>query len=275
MDYLVWLHDALHASQVNTNTTDLVLKIWNERDFEQASGTLVPTDKTVNIIVKSLANDISYYVITQPYEISVWSEANDIQETQALLDDFTTRNNFFQQALAETNSSGVEQLNIYKHSYSSPIMLDPFEEQGTVIRAMFLVSANIIEITNVSDVSSSNHVRGSITITANGTTADYKLLSFSLSWVANPNTRMAGNLELASTINEGAVLSLTSGFPSIADALNETVLSQMAGNISSDTIYTISFYINNQLFQGNFRLQSSAFSTSPDGVPSIVLGWSL
>jgi hypothetical protein len=275
MDYLTWLHDALHASQINTNTTDLIIKIWNERDFEQSQGTLSPTEKTVNIILKALANDISYYVTTQPYEISVWSEANDIQETQALLNDFVDKNNFLQQALSEKSSSGVSQLNIYKHSYSSPIMLDPFEEQGTVIRAMFLISANVVEITNVSDVSSSNNVRGSITITTNGTTADYKLLSFSLSWVANPSTRMAGNVELASTINEGAVLSLTSGFPSIADSLNETVLSQMAGDISSDTIYEISFYINKQLFHGNFKLQNSAFSTSPDGVPSIILGWSL
>ena len=268
MDYLVWLHDALNASQVNTNTTDLVLKIWNERDFEQASGTLVPTDKTVNIIVKSLANDISYYVITQPYEISVWSEANDIQETQALLDDFTTRNNFFQQALTETNSSGVEQLNIYKHSYSSPIMLDPFEEQGIKIRAMFLVSANIVEIQNVADLQSFLGKLGSLTI--NGT--DYLVTNFSLSMVSNPNTRMINNVELASSVIEGSVISISFTTPSIVNDFTSYVFSQMSGNHSSDSTYELKFYLSGVLFDYNMRISSIGFSTQPDSVPALVIG---
>ena len=268
MDYLVWLHDALHASQVNTNTTDLVLKIWNERDFEQASGTLVPTDKTVNIIVKSLANDISYYVITQPYEISVWSEANDIQETQALLDDFTTRNNFFQQALIETNSSGISQLNIYKHSYSSPIMLDPFEEQGIKIRAMFLVSANITEVQNVADLKSSLGNIGSLTI--NG--VDYLVTNFSLSMVSNPNTRMIKNVELSSSIIEGSVITMSFTTPSIINTLTASVFNQMNGSYSSDTQYEVKFYLGGISFDYYMRISSVGFATQPDSVPALVIG---
>jgi len=270
MDYIKWLHDALHASQVNTNTTDLVIHIWNERDFEQAQGTLAPKEKTVNVIVKSLANDISYYVITQPYEISVWSEANDIQETQALLNDFVNANNFLQQALTESNN-GVSQLNIYKHSYSSPIMLDPFEEQGTVVRAMFLISADVTEIQNVADIKSSNGVYGSITI--NGT--DFLITNFSFSMVSNPNTRMINNVELASTIIEGSVVSIAFTVPCVVNDFTTDVFTQMKGDLTSDSAYEVSFSIGNVSFDYQMKITSTGFSTQPNAVPSLVVGMAL
>lgn len=268
MDYSTWLHDALHTSQINTNTSDLIIHIWNERDFEQARGTLVPTEKTVNIILKSLANDISYYVITQPYEISVWSEANDIQETQALLDDFVNRNNFLQQALTEKNSSGVSQLNIYKHSYSSPIMLDPFTEQGNVIRAMFLVSAYVTEIQNVADVKSLNGNYGQITV--NGT--DLLVTNFSLTMVSNPNTRMISNTELASSVIEGSVVSIAFTTPCVINDFTTDAFNQMQGSANSDSQYSISFSIGNISFSYSMKISSSGFSTQPNAVPSLVIG---
>lgn len=267
MDYINWLHDALHNSQVNTNTTDLTVKIWNERDFEHASGTLKPVDKTVNIILRSLANDISYNVVSQPYELSIWSEANDIQETQAMLNDFVNRYNFFQETLTET-VDGKTTLNIYKHSYSSPIMLDPYQQQGTVIRAMFLLSANIVEIINVADLKSGIGTAGCITI--NG--VDYLVTQFSFSMVSNPNTRMIKNVEIAQSIIEGSVLSISFAVPCIINAFTTNVFSQMAGNQSSDSTYTTTFIIGNQLFSFDMKISSVGFSTQPDAVPSLLIG---
>lgn len=266
MDYLSFLHDALEQSKENTNTQDLIVRIWDERDFEHNVGKLAPVEKTINIIVKALPTTISYYTKDEPYELTIWSEANDIQETQAMLIDFVNTNNYLQQVEVVDGKK-----NIYKHSYSSPMMLDPFQDQGTMVRAMFMVSANVVEIENVADVSSYLGNYGYITIDG----IEYPLVSFSMAYVSNPNTRMTGNGEIARTISDGSVLNLTIGFPAVSNSLTLKVLRQSSGNISGDSIYLIEFKIGGIDFSGEFRLTSQGFSTSPDGAPSIVLGFTL
>ena len=110
MDYLNWLQSTLTASAIACGYTSFVIKCWNERDIEQNEGLLVVTENTINVVLKALPNTISYYVQSNPYEITVISEANDIKGTQEILSYFTSTYNYYFQQLSEKNSDNVTQL---------------------------------------------------------------------------------------------------------------------------------------------------------------------
>lgn len=272
MDYLNWLQSTLTASAIACGYTSFVIKCWNERDIEQNEGLLVVTENTINVVLKALPNTISYYVQSNPYEITVISEANDIKGTQEILSYFTSTYNYYFQQLSEKNSDNVTQLNTYKHAYSSAVLVDPYMQQGVTVRGIFLINANITVINNVADIYSSDGVLGSITV--NG--VDYKLTSFSFAYVMNPNVSVAGNVsDLSTTIAQNGSFSLSIGTPCVSSSLVTSAITQALGGLSSNTAYNVAFSVGGISFNNIMRLASVSFTSSPDDAPVLALGFTV
>lgn len=270
MDYINWLHDALVASASNLGYTELVFKMWEERDFEKTRGKLKSDASTINVIVHWLPASISYDVISRPIQITAWSEGNSINECFDVLRDFATENNYYYQVEKVKNK-----INTFKHIYSSPAVLDGFQNQGVYTRAEFVISATLVEIDNVADVSctlNGETLSGQILIDG----VAYKLLTFSLAYTAGSNTVMAQNSELASSTQSNASIALTIGIPCTANAFVNKVTSQMAGDISGNTKYSVSFSVGEQVFSLPTMIVSTvSYNTSPEDVPAIAVGLSL
>lgn len=267
MDYNNWLHDALVAASKEASHPELDFKVWSERDFESAKGSLSYESNKINVIVKTLASTISYDVKSTPIQILVWSESDSLDKCKDTLLYFTSANNL----LYQSETSGGK-THTYKHSYTDPVILSAFQDHGAVIRAEFVIASTLIEIDGVADLSA---VLGGV-VYPNCVLIDgalFKPLTFSVSCSISPNSRSVTGAQLSQSVMGYASTSVTMAVPSIGGTLVNSSLGEMAGSVSTDTAHSFSFSIGSVEFSLSLRLTTCAFSTAPDNSPSIVMGF--
>lgn len=210
--------------------------------------------KTIYVIIKYLASDITFGAREQPIQIVCSSEQNSVADAQILLTAFTERFNFFTSLI-----DGV----FTKHRYSTPVVLANFEEVGIGYRSQLYFTGSIIVMNDVIDVNSLE-----IDDVATET------LGFNLSYQMTTNSQQRANEPLATSVKSSATFSISLTIPLIETALTTKVVSIMNGASGYDgnNDFKIEFLLAGISFNLNMKLTSSQIITAPNQIPSLQIG---
>lgn len=250
MDYELFLTEKLNIIKLDKNW-DVDIEVSSEQAFAKLK-TFKPN--TIYVIIKKLATDFQYNVLSQPLQIMAISEQNQIDITKELFEIFCGENNW------KTEKDGTTYV---KQQYSMPVVLSNFNEVGFGYRSVVYVSGMLEILENVVDISS---------VKIDG--VEYKPISFSIAYQMTGNTQAVGTQRIAVTQKSIATFNVTISVALLDDLFCNKVLDVLneseSGNV--DFSFEIAFN-NNTTITKDMKLTSAQIITAPNQAPSLQLAF--
>lgn len=242
------------AEKINYAMQDLGFNFKFEVAQEQIFAkkkTLAPN--TIYIVVKYLTSNITSGAKTQPLQIMILSDQNEINNVKMLFDKFANDNNF------KSYTDGNEYI---KEEYSSPVVISNFADIANGYRSMLYISGRLFILKDVIEVKN---------LEIDGVA--YEPLTFNINYGMSGNTQSIGGDYLASTVKSVSTLNITMSIPLMSNALMNKVLGIMNGTISGNSDFEFEFSLGGINFNDNFKLTSAPIMTAVNQIPSIQLGF--
>jgi len=190
-DYINYLREQLNILKNNLEL-NIELEIADEQDFVKQT---TYSSNRVYVIYKALSSSLSYYSKQQPFNLTIITEENQMQDTQILFNKFAEQYNWI---VVITNNVHVKQ------QYSTPIVMSNFTEVANGYRSILYLSGSLFITEKILDVS--NFQLDGI---------NTQLLNFQLQYSMTGNTQPTGNNNLASTEKNVATLGFSGAIPLI------------------------------------------------------------
>jgi len=236
---------------------------------------------TIYVLTKTLTNDNSIGVDTQPIQILILSEQNSLDICKSFFSDFAKTYNFVVKSKrydVDTSTTPETYKTMWvKQQYSDPVVLSNFNTISYGYRSVLYMSANLYIMYNVVDLHD-------LTIDGKGYTA----LTWDMAYTMTPNTQQTTetNEYISKSVKSVSSLAITITLPVVESSLITKVLSILdeSDNTTTDTNDTLSyggnenFYFSFYLGQKQFankklKLVSAIMGTAIDNVPVIRLGF--
>ena len=220
--------------------------------------------ESIYVVIKYLTADITFSAKQQPIQLFILSEQNQLENAKLLFDRFSTQNNF---------KVIIENTEYIKQQYSTPYVLNNFEDVTSGLRSVLLVSGTLFIMENIVDI-------GEITIN----NVAFKPLSCSISYVMSGNTQQVAGEKIASTVKNVSTFSMTITIPSLSTYtyydeqenetynLVESILKIVNGTENGGNKFTTTFNIGNVSFSYDLVLINFSFTTSTNNIPALVIG---
>lgn len=251
-----WNYENFLEGQLNS-LSNVVFKVEPERQFLEGR---VDPDKCY-VSVKYLSAEVQYgFIKRQPINLVILGLPSNrkVEELQNIVNNFVAQNNFTQQQ--------YDGLSV-KQEYMSPVVLDGFMEVANTKRPVIYLSGTLYMLDNVGDLES---------LIIDG--ASVKPLSFNFSYVMTPNTQPKSDEYLASSEKSSASLSVSMQVAVQNNDFVNKVLGVANGTTTGNSNFGFAFTVNGVNFGGvdtpiNMKLTSCQFTTAPDNVPTLMLGF--
>ena len=258
--YDIYLQQQLEIIARDVGLGDYIFDVAEEREFAKKK---IEPNK-IYVIVKYLASQLIKGAKTQPIQLLILTEQNDIQNTLIIFNQLASRLNF--------NSFTADDEYI-KEQYTSPVVLSNFNQVAYGYRAVMYMTVNLFVLEQVADVEG---------FTIDGNNVD--ILSFNLSYAMTGDTQQRANEKLSTTVRSTSAVTIALTFGSNDNALLSKILQVVSGNTSGNQNFIIRFSING-VAMGNtvvldandeevdryylMKLSTFAFVSSPAQVPVI------
>lgn len=257
--YDIYLQQQLEIIARDVGLGDYIFDVAEEREFAKKQ---IEPNK-IYVIVKYLSADKIIGAETQPIQLLILTEQNDIQNTMIIFNQLANKLNF--NAFNYTYYDGNESKSEYvKEQYSTPVVLSNFNQVAYGYRSVLYVSVTLYVLSEVADVESFQ-VDGD----------DIDLLSFNFSYNMTGDTQQRPSQYLSTTVRSVSSVVLSITMSSQQSDLLTKALNIVKGQTSGNQEFAITFIINSILFSYNMKLSSFGFVTSPLQVPSVSIGWVL
>ena len=139
-DYETKLKSYIAQAQSDSGMTDYLFEVCNEQIFVKKK-TLDPN--TIYVVVKYLSSTNTLNAVTQPIQILVSCEQNQIQVSQIVFSKLVESHNF--EAFIDNGS-------YIKQDYRQPVVLSNFNEVSYGYRTLMYISATLFIMENVMDI---------------------------------------------------------------------------------------------------------------------------
>jgi len=256
-----WSYENFLEGQLNS-LSDVRFKVEPERQFLESG-----VDPSVcYVAVHYLASELQYGIIKmQPVNIVILGLPSDhkIEELQNIINNFVAQNNFTQ------NTYGTMSV---KQEYMTPVVLDGFMEVANSKRPVIYLTGTLYMLEGIGDLDS-------LTIDSNAV----KVLSFNFNYGMNPNTQPISTDKISSSVKSSATFNIAMQVALQDNAFVNKVLGIANGGSTGNENFAFAFTVNGVKFgeytEGgtnapiNMKLISCQFTTAPDNVPTLTLGF--
>lgn len=235
---------------------NLHIEVANEQAFSK-NKTFKPD--TIYVVIKKLTSTITYESETQPIQLIVLCEQNNIDRTLTLFNTFAEQENWKQ---------FNDDTTYIKQQYSKPVVVSNFNEIGYGYRSVVYLSGTLYILNNVLDIKS-------VRIECGNSAVDIQPLNFTLSYAMSGNTQQNRDELLASTVKQIATLSIGFTIPFTQNGIVEKILNIANGETSGNTTFAIKYKIgsSNTYITHNMKLTSANITTAPNAVPGLQLSF--
>lgn len=256
-DYESKLREYIAHAQRDSGLDNYIFDIVNEQDFLKMSE-LVP--EHIYVVIKYLTTSETLQVTTQPIQILIMCEQNQIQASQIIFSKIVEAHNF-----EATTENGI----FVKQDYRQPVVLSNFNEVSYGYRSILYVSATLLIMENVIDIK--NLV---IRVEGEDEDEDVEPISVGIAYSMTPNTqpippkKIATSVKSVATFSMSLVVPLTSKYKFI-EAITEIMAELKSGN----TNFLLSFNIGEVYWEElPMKLTGVKIDTAIASVPSIAIG---
>ena len=255
-DYETKLKSYIVQAQNDSGMTNYLFEVCNEQIFVKKK-TLDPN--TIYVVVKYLSSTNTLNAVTQPIQILVSCEQNQIQASQIVFSKLVDSHNF--EALIDGGT-------YIKQDYRQPVVLSNFNEVSYGYRTLMYISATLFIMENVMDIEDFSIKIGE------SDAESIKPISFVMSYSMTPNTQPIPPQRIATSVKSVSTFSVTLGVPLTSDYQFITVCNQIAaGIISGNTSFVVSFKLGSVEFNNvPMKLVSSQITTAINEVPALQIG---
>lgn len=139
-DYETKLKSYIVQAQNDSGMTDYLFEVCNEQIFVKKK-TLDPN--TIYVVVKYLSSTNTLNAVTQPIQILVSCEQNQIQASQIVFSKLVDSHNF---------EAVIDGGTYIKQDYRQPVVLSNFNEVSYGYRTLMYISATLFIMENVMDI---------------------------------------------------------------------------------------------------------------------------
>lgn len=219
---------------------------------------------TIYVVIKYLGSDISVNEKTQPVQILVLSEQNQLEVSRIVFQELAKRYNF----TVYKDSEGT----YVKYQYSDPVVLSNFNGVSYGYRSMLYVSVTLRIMENVLDlgVTDTQNVYHPGCIQISGEIL--KPVSFSISYAMTPNTQQIATKYISSSEKSVSTFALSIGFDMINSSFLVDVIDTLSETNNGNETYTVKFEIGSNAITKNMKIISAAMVFSPGGFPELRIG---
>lgn len=253
MDYKNYLLNELY----NTGVLDgYKLIITDERSFE------MPTEsKTLLVVIKRITGSYVGNIKTQPIQLFVYSELNDIQIAFDMLDIYAKTHNNLQQTI---------KTDLIKENYDTPVALRNFVNSAEGFRASVYMSGVYILCEDISDITDFTWFNES-----ENKYEEIPYLSASINYAAVLHTTKQSGDELSTSMKQEAGLTLVINLMHTNSDFCKLIDDIMFGDVSGNTSFKFQFNLNEKQRNIEMKLNTSPFETSKTSAPGITLTFTL
>ena len=220
---------------------------------------------TIYVVIKYLASDISVNEKTQPVQLLILSEQNQLEIARMTFQELANRYNF---TVYKDSGSGT----YVKYQYTDPVVLSNFNGVSYGYRSVLYLTVTLRIMENVVDLgytdSEEVYHPGCICIG----TEILKPLSFSLSYSMTPNSQQLASKNIASSEKSVSNFALTVGFDMIQSTFLSNLLLTMNETNTGNEAYAVSFEVGATAIQKNLKIISIAMVFTPGGFPELRVG---
>lgn len=219
---------------------------------------------TVYVIIKYLSSTNTLNAVTQPIQLLISCEQNQIQISQIVFGKLVEQHNF---------ESIVSDGTYVKQDYREPVVLSNFNEVSYGYRTIMYISATLFIMENVIDVKDFKIKIG------DNDAENVKPISFNIAYSMTPNTQPIPPAKIATSVKSLATFSITFAVPMIEYNFLETITKIMSGDTSGNTDFKVSFLLGTKenstvTFGTEFvnvpmKLVSAQITTAINEVPGI------
>ena len=220
--------------------------------------------RTLYLVFKRLNGELTYGVTTQPYQLLLLSEENQLENAKLICDVFAESNNF------TVFNDGTTYV---KHTYQKPVVLSNFNEVQVGYRSVIYISAQLLILDNLLMLlSGTNGQLNKITIDSEV----IDVIGFKINYTMTPDTQALPTAELAQSKKSTAGLSIAFSVALKNSSFNTKVLNIMKGSgtgyVTGNTSFAVSFKIGTIDFSYSMKLISCQFMDDPEQAPGISVG---
>ena len=273
-NYETYLKQAIYNAQRDTGIkdrdgNDYIIEVCSEQIFVTKK-TLTPN--TIYVVFKMLSSTNTLDAVTQPIQLLISCEQNDIQASQVIFSKFVSDNNFKAMSVDGT---------YIKQDYREPVVLSNFNEVQYGYRTLMYISGTLYLMDGLLDISTtdanSKPVRNAFTMTTgegqSAVTEIVKPVNFNIAYSMTPNTQPIPPAKLATSVKSIASFAVTFTVP-MTDRYEfiKLMAKIINGTESGNSDFTLSFNIGDATFNVPMKLVSSQITTAIDQVPGLQIG---
>lgn len=168
-------------------TDKYTIKVVEEIDFNYN-----PTDKEILVVIKELSGSIVGDVKFAPIQFNVFSTANEVNDTFAILETFVAN---------YSNSHTMLGLDYVKQDYNTPVVMNNFLQIGHSKRTELFIAGTLLVTRNISDITR---------VLINGKEINYTSISIAYSTQPNTAKTTKDNLQKVMLAEANVQISLSS-----------------------------------------------------------------
>ena len=250
-----FIAQAVHDTGVGSEYT---FEVCNEQMFVKLKS-LDPNK--IYVVVKYLSTTETLKATTQPIQLLISCEQNQIQVSEIVFSKLVDSHNF--EVIIDNGT-------FIKQDYRQPVVLSNFNEVSYGYRTIMYISATLLIMENVMDINSFKI--GTETI---------EPISFTMTYSMTPNTQQIPPDKLATSVKSLATFSIAFAIPLLNTyTFVSTVASIMSGSTTGNTSFDVSFKLGNTKF-GYFdtgdthlymKLISAQVTTAINEIPGLQIG---
>lgn len=247
MDFENYLKQELYNIAVQELELDNKIEVVDYRSFK------MPEDKTTFLfVIRYLTGGYVGSVKTQPVQIFVYSELNDIENAFLILDIFSKTHNNMQFILDDE---------FIKMNFDSPVSMRNFIQSENGYRASVYAFGTYIINENVSDIKN---------IEIDGLDINY--INASLAYAAVLNTTKLSGVQLSTSMKQEAGLTLTITLMKENNAFCNNIENIMYGAYSGNRTFSVKLIKNDDTSKTlDFKIDSITYPTSKLAAPVITV----
>lgn len=269
-NYETLLKEYIANAQRDTGVgSEFIFEVCTEEIFVKKK-TLRPD--TIYVVVKYLSSTNTLEAVTQPIQLLISCEQNQIQVSQIVFSKLVADHNFE----AKFYDNGI----YVKQDYREPVVLSNFNEVSYGYRTLMYISGTLFIMNNAVDVSSFTIQIGE------NTPESVKPINFNIAYSMTPNTQPIPTNRLATSVKSLATFSISFTVPLISNYnFLTTITNIMNGTTSGNTTFKVSFLLGKKIdgtvtFGSEFtdlamKLVSVQVTTAIDQIPGLQIGMML
>lgn len=235
---------------------DFIFEVCSEQIFVKKKK-LDPN--TVYVVIKFLSTTNTLNAVTQPVQLLIMCEQNQIQVSQIVFSKLVATHNF---------EAVIENGTYVKQDYREPVVLSNFNEVSYGYRTIMYISATLFIMEGVIDISNFKIKLG------DNDAENVKPISCNLAYAMTPNTQPIPSSRIATSVKSVATFSLSFAVPlTSAYSFLTTIYEIMSGATTGNTDFLVSFTLGSVSFTNvPMKMISTQVTTAINEIPSIQIG---